>query len=386
MTEAELERIAEQRLKAESKETAPPPPPKPSREQWLSYNPGGDYDAAMKERDTAPMDVAPSDEYAEIQAKLLAAQKKLQDQTGKHKVEDSLIGLPVGAAAGYLTTGAGFNPASPSPELIARSSAAPIAEAITGAPTGSVAEIAEAMAPQRSSGYDKAINAASEARNPSVAPLPPSVVKVPPKGGAGQEWLKGWAGIEKEIDGGVPEGAATYNRMKPQGKVTSKLFKKFGMNPQLSIEGYTAAKAGMDAENAMKIRQDLFDAEMRKVAEQNYAKQVAERTAQVQKEATATGRAMKMAAPLATFNRTLAGAGVGLGGYDAYKRYTENDPTGAALAAGTTLAGTAFPPVAPLAGAVMGLYDDPVARKKFLDAMKANGAMSERAGRRFGLD
>lgn len=386
MTDAELERIAEQRLKAESKETAPPPPPKPSREQWLSYNPGGDYDAAMKDRDTSPMDVAPSDEYAEIQAKLLAAQKKLQDQTGKHKVEDSLPGAIGGAAAGYLTTGAGFNPASPSPLLVARSSAAPIAEAITNAPTGSVAEIAEAMTPQRASGYDKAINAASEARNPTVAPLPPSVVKVPPKGGSGQEWLKGWAGIEKEIDGGVPEGAATYNRMKPQGKVTSKLFKKFGMNPQLSIEGYTAARAGMDAENAMKIRQDLFDAEMRKVAEQNYAKQVAERAAQVQKEATATGRAMKMAAPLATFNRTLTGAGVGFGGYDAYKRYTENDPKGAALAAGTTVAGTVFPPIAPLAGATMGLYDDPVARKRFLDAMKPNGAMSERAGRRFGLD
>jgi len=386
MTEAELERIAEQRLKAESKETAPPPPPKPSREQWLSYNPGGDYDAAMKERDVSPMDVAPSSEYAEIQAKLLAAQQKLQEQTGKHKVEESLPGAIGGAAAGYLTTGAGFNPASPSPLVIARSSAAPIAEAITGAPTGSVAEIAESMTPQRASGYGKAINAASEARNPPVAPLPPSVVKVPPKGGAGQEWLKGWANIDKEIEGGVQEGAATYNRMKPQGKVTSKLFKKFGMNPQLSIEGYTAAKAGMDAENAMKIRQDLFDAEMRKVAEQNYAKQVAERAAQVQKETTATGRAMKMAAPLATFNRTLAGAGVGLGGYDAYKRYTENDPKGAALAAGTTLAGTVFPPVAPLAGATMGLYDDPVARKKFLDAMKPKGAWSERMGSRFGLD
>jgi hypothetical protein len=386
MTEAELERIAEQRLKAESKETAPTPAPKPSREQWLSYNPGGDYDAAMKERDATPMAVASTSEYEDTQAKLLEAQKKLQEQTGKHKVEESLPGAIGGAAAGYLTTGAGFNPASPNPALVARSSAAPIAEAITNAPTGSVAEIAEAMAPQRASGYSKAINAASEARNPAVAPLPPSVVKVPPKGGSGQEWLKGWAGIEKEIDGGVPEGAAAYNRMKPQGKVTSKLFKKFGMNPQLSIEGYSAAKAGMDAENAMKIRQDLFDAEMRKIAEQNYAKQVAERSAQVQKEATATGRAMKMAAPLATFNRTLAGAGVGLGGYDAYRRYTENDPKGAALAAGTTLAGTAFPPVAPLAGAVMGLYDDPVARKKFLDAMKANGAMSERAGRRFGLD
>ena len=130
MTEAELERIAEQRLKAESKETAPPPPPKPSREQWLSYNPGGDYDAAMKDRDASPMVVVPTSDYDEIQAKLVAAQKKVQEQTSKHKVEDSLPGAIGGAAAGYLTTGAGFNPASPSPLLVARSSAAPIAEAI----------------------------------------------------------------------------------------------------------------------------------------------------------------------------------------------------------------------------------------------------------------
>ena len=111
MTDAELERIAEQRLKAESKETAPAPAPKPSREQWLSYNPGGDYDAAMKERDATPMAVASTSEYEDTQAKLLAAQKKLQEQTGKHKVEDSLPGAIGGAAAGYLTTGAGFNPA-----------------------------------------------------------------------------------------------------------------------------------------------------------------------------------------------------------------------------------------------------------------------------------
>ena len=85
MTEAELERIAEQRLKAESKETAPPPPPKPSREQWLSYNPGGDYDAAMKERGSAPMSVAPTSEYDDVQAKLREAEKKLLEENEKKK-------------------------------------------------------------------------------------------------------------------------------------------------------------------------------------------------------------------------------------------------------------------------------------------------------------
>lgn len=85
MTEAELERIAEQRLKAESKETAPPPPPKPSREQWLSYNPGGDYDAAMKERGSAPMSVAPTSEYEDTQAKLREAEKKLAKENEEKK-------------------------------------------------------------------------------------------------------------------------------------------------------------------------------------------------------------------------------------------------------------------------------------------------------------
>ena len=387
MTDAEIEREAERRLKLEAKETEPAPAPKPSREQWLSYNPGGDYDAAMKERDESPMGVAVGNPYDETQAKLIAAEKKLRDAMGHHDVTESLPAAGVGAVGGYLTTGAGRNPMSPSPELIAKSSAAPIAEAITGAPSGSVAEVAEAMsAPQKTSNYNKAVNAIAEARNPAPAPLPPSVVKVPPKGASGQNWLREWGGIEKEIEGGVPEGAATYNRMKPQGKVSSKLFKKFGMNPKLSIEGYTAAQAGLDAERAMQVRQELFDAEMRQIAERNHAKEMAERAAKVQKEAAATGKAMKLAAPLATFNRTLTGAGLGLGAYDAYRRYNENDPRGAALTTGATLAGTAFPPVAPLAGAAMGLYDDPAARKRFLQSMQPEGEWSKRMDTRFGLD
>ena len=85
MTEAELERIAEQRLKAESKETAPAPAPKPSRDQWMSINPGGDYEAAMRERESAPMSVAPTSEYNDTQDKLREAEKKLFEENEKKK-------------------------------------------------------------------------------------------------------------------------------------------------------------------------------------------------------------------------------------------------------------------------------------------------------------
>jgi hypothetical protein len=85
MTEAEIEKEAERRLKLEAKETAPAPTTKPSREQWLSYNPGGDYDAAMKDRGSAPMSVAPTNAYDETQAKLVEAEKKLAKENEEKK-------------------------------------------------------------------------------------------------------------------------------------------------------------------------------------------------------------------------------------------------------------------------------------------------------------
>jgi hypothetical protein len=50
-----------------------------------------------------------------------------------------------------------------------------------------------------------------------------------PKGAtSGTKWLQGWANIDKEIAGGVPEGAAAYNRSKGQGKVSGRLTKMYG--------------------------------------------------------------------------------------------------------------------------------------------------------------
>ena len=79
--------------------------------------------------------------------------------------------------------------------------------------------------------------------------------------------------------------------------------------------------------------------------------------------------------------------GAGLGAYDAYRRlHEENDKRGAALALGTTAATAAAPIAGPLSAAAMGLYDDPEARKKFVNAMQPEGAWQKRMESRFGLD
>ena len=88
MTEAEIEAEVQKRLGGGS--SSPLPEAKPARAQWESVNPGGDYDAAMKNRDAWPMS-APADDpeaarFAETRAKLLAAEKEIQN---KSQQEDS---------------------------------------------------------------------------------------------------------------------------------------------------------------------------------------------------------------------------------------------------------------------------------------------------------
>ena len=55
-------------------------------------------------------------------------------------------------------------------------------------------------------------------------------VPAPPPSNAtsGTNWIKNWGGIDKEIEGGVPAGAATYNRMKGQGTVSGRQTKMWG--------------------------------------------------------------------------------------------------------------------------------------------------------------
>jgi hypothetical protein len=50
---------------------------------------------------------------------------------------------------------------------------------------------------------------------------------------SGAKWLQNWGGISKEgFSGGVPEGAAQYNKMKPQGQIMQGLAKKGLITPQ----------------------------------------------------------------------------------------------------------------------------------------------------------
>lgn len=178
------------------------------------------------------------------------------------------------------------------------SNAPAIAEFVSGAPAGSV------QAAQRAAG---------------------------PKG-SGQAWLKNWANIEKpEFTGGVPEAAQAYQRGKPQGKVTSKLFKKFGDRP-LNISDFMAEQALIEAKNAEAAR-----------------------------EAQAIKNAQGATGALKTIGKLAGVGGAGLGGYDVYQRLKDKDVHGA-IASGVGTAASLAPlaigtaGIAPAVGFAAPLY------------------------------
>jgi hypothetical protein len=54
-----------------------------------------------------------------------------------------------------------------------------------------------------------------------------------PANSSGAKWLQNWGGISKEgFSGGVPDAAAQYNKMKPQGQIMQGLAKKGLITPQ----------------------------------------------------------------------------------------------------------------------------------------------------------
>ena len=281
----------------------------------------------------------------------------MDDEPLHHDIRMALPGAAAGAAAGYLSTGAGFNPTNPSASLVNRSGATSLAEMLTGAPSGSVAELNSILHPtQARMTPEMASKLAAEARVPSIAPVAPAPVEAVPKSG-GAKWMENWANMEKPgFEGGVPEASQAYQRSKPQGKITSKLYKKFGNMP-LNIEGQAAANAITQDEALSKVRQALYEKEMHSRAVKEAEAAAAKRSAQVAQEAQKTARASKLAGPLSVVGRTLAGAGLGLGAYDAYNRWHEGDKFGAGLSGAATLLGTAVPITAPLGAAAVGLYD-----------------------------
>ena len=84
---------------------------------------------------------------------------------------------------------------------------------------------------------DSGVRKMSEISAPSGGmPAPVAGGPAGPVGGpasSGAKWLQNWGGISKEgFSGGVPEGAAQYNKMKPQGQIMQGLAKKGLITPQ----------------------------------------------------------------------------------------------------------------------------------------------------------
>ena len=145
---------------------------------------------------------------------------------------------------------------------------------------------------------------------------------------SGTKWYQNWAGGSKEIAGGVPEAAATYQRSKGQGEVTKKLTKKFGPDlfggePGQIKESLVdrLIRQGKEAEASTSARAAATPA-----AEAEAAKRLA----------AATPGPMSKAASVVKspfVGGALGGAGAGMSFYEAYQRYMNGDTSGAVLSA-----------------------------------------------------
>jgi hypothetical protein len=259
----------------------------------------------------------------------------------------------LGGAGGYLSSGAGLRRLSPSPDIVAGSRGARMAEALFNAPPDILKKIMEQQ--RRIPGVQAAIEGAI-----------PGTPAVQPETGGGR-WSQNWAGIEQPVEEGVPQASARYNRSKGQGKVTGRLTKMYGPHFKLNIHQMPSAAEAAATEARM-------------------AAEAAERARQIRQAEQATMRAAKIAPALTVVNRVLTGAGLGLGAYDVNRRLSEGDKLGAGLSAAATGLGTVMPPFAPLAAAGMALYDSPEARQRLIEAMQPGGAYEKRMEGRFGLD
>ena len=160
------------------------------------------------------------------------------------------------------------------------------------------------------------------------AGIQPEQLATPKAQTSGTKWYQNWAGGSKEIAGGVPEAAATYQRSKGQGEVTKKLTKKFGPDlfggePGQIKESLVdrLIRQGKEAEAATTARAAATPA-----AEAAAAKRLADAT---------PGPMAKVASVAKTpfVGGALGGAGAGMSFYEAYQRYMNGDRSGMVLSA-----------------------------------------------------
>lgn len=184
---------------------------------------------------------------------------------------------------------------------------------------------------------------------------------------SGTNWIRNWAGMDKTIEGGVPEAAAAYQRSKGQGKVTSKMTKRFG---------------------PLEPGQSLVDKLMQQSASSESA---AAARAEAEAAAEAAAKAKLTAAtpgPLSRVSRVLAspvtgGATAGLSFYDAYRRFLEGDRTGGVIAALGGAAGIAALFGGGLPAAAVGLATVPagMAYDWYRERQQANEEETKRLSR-----
>jgi hypothetical protein len=160
------------------------------------------------------------------------------------------------------------------------------------------------------------------------AGIQPEQLATPKAQTSGTKWYQNWAGGSKEIAGGVPEAAATYQRSKGQGEVTKKLTKKFG--PDLF-----SGEPGQIKESLVDrlIRQGK---EAEATASARAAATPAAEAAAAKRLADATPGPMSKAASVVKspfVGGALGGAGAGMSFYEAYQRYMNGDTSGAVLSA-----------------------------------------------------
>lgn len=160
------------------------------------------------------------------------------------------------------------------------------------------------------------------------AGIQPEQLATPKAQTSGTKWYQNWAGGSKEIAGGVPEAAATYQRSKGQGEVTKKLTKKFG--PDLF-----GGEPGQIKESLVDrlIRQGK---EAEATASARAAATPAAEAAAAKRLADATPGPMSKAASVVKspfVGGALGGAGAGMSFYEAYQRYMNGDTSGAVLSA-----------------------------------------------------
>jgi len=170
-----------------------------------------------------------------------------------------------------------------------------------------------------------------------------------PKGAtSGTNWIRNWAGMDREIAGGVPEASAAYNRSKGQGKVSGRLTKMYGpLKPGQSIADKLLENANVN----------------RSVSTQRAAAIPTAEAAAAARLAEATPGPMTKAAEVVKspiVGGALAGAGAGLSFYDAYRRFMDGDRSGAVISAlGGTGALASMVPGLGLPGAAVGLASMP---------------------------